>query len=212
MKRETKIPADVQNKLLTAHERALMKIMKKNSILVPMHTANMAVLNYQTKETEIRKTVIPAIIINISGTQQDGKIDRQNVSYLVAMNGKPFPLAHVYSSSGSLCLGSIFVPSQIPVYSPQQPLETLFLHNDRHVSHGNPNLDVSESNLQDLKDLVARVLPDENINILNGKQIINEDIIWYIGAQVLEHYTKDEALEIMHEAFNYLFQNKQKEN
>lgn len=199
----------LKNTLESENERALRRMMRdKQSILIPMHTANMRMLDSDEhgSETSIRRTVIPEVLITINPTAvQDGMISRHGLYYTLAQNKQAFPIAHVYSGGGSLCLGGIFVPAFIPKYSPQQPLETLFLHNDRHVSHGNPQLPVSDKQRQAIVEIVYTLNKVFPIDV-HHDEWVKKDTLWRIGEYMLNHYTKEQAFKIMNDIFIILFE------
>lgn len=199
----------LKNTLESENERALRRMMRdKQSILIPMHTANMRMLDTDERgsETSIRRTVIPEVLITINPTAvQDGMISRHGLYYTLAQNKQAFPIAHVYSGGGSLCLGGIFVPAFIPKYSPQQPLETLFLHNDRHVSHGNPQLPVSDEQRQAIVEIVYTLNKVFPIDV-HHNEWVKKDTLWRIGEYMLNHYPKEQAFKIMNDIFIILFE------
>lgn len=199
----------LKNTLESENERALRRMMRdKQSILIPMHTANMRMLDTdeQGSETSIRRTIIPEVLITINPTAvQDGMISRHGLYYTLAQNKQAFPIAHVYSGGGSLCLGGIFVPAFIPKYSPQQPLETLFLHNDRHVSHGNPQLPVSDEQRQAIVEIVYTLNKVFPIDV-HHNDWVKKDTLWRIGEYMLNHYPKEQAFKIMSDIFIILFE------
>lgn len=199
----------LKNTLESENERALRRMMRdKQSILIPMHTANMRMLDSDEhgSETSIRRTVIPEVLITINPTAvKDGMISRHGLHYTIAQNKQAFPIAHVYSGGGSLCLGGIFVPAFIPKYSPQQPLETLFLHNDRHVSHGNPQLPVSDEQRRAIIEIVYSLNKVFPIDV-HHDEWVKKDTLWRIGEYMLNHYTKEQAFKIMNDIFIILFE------
>lgn len=199
----------LKNTLESENERALRRMMRdKQSILIPMHTANMRMLDTDERGsgTSIRRTVIPEVLITVNPTSiQDGMISRHGLYYTLAQNKRAFPIAHVYAGGGSLCLGGIFVPAFIPKYSPQQPLETLFLHNDRHVSHGNPQLPVSEEQRRAIVEIVYTLNKVFPIDV-HHDEWVKKDTLWRIGEYMLNHYTKEQAFKIMTDIFIILFE------
>lgn len=199
----------LKNTLETENERALRRMMRdKQSILIPMHTANMRMLDTDEhgSETSIRRTIIPEVLITVNPTAvKDGMISRHGLHYTIAQNKQAFPIAHVYSGGGSLCLGGIFVPAFIPKYSPQQPLETLFLHNDRHVSHGNPQLPVSDEQRQAIVEIVYTLNKVFPIDV-HHNEWVKKDTLWRIGEYMLNHYPKEQAFKIMNDIFIILFE------
>ena len=199
----------LKNTLESENQRALRRMMRdKQSILIPMHTANMRMLDTDEhgSGTSIRRTIIPEVLITVNPSAiKDGMISRHGLYYAIAQNKQAFPIAHVYSGGGSLCLGGIFVPAFIPKYSPQQPLETLFLHNDRHVSHGNPQLPVSEEQRRAIIEIVYSLNKVFPIDV-HHDEWVKKDTLWRIGEYMLNHYTKEQAFKIMNDIFIILFE------
>lgn len=212
MKLNNVIDPAIRRTLESENEKALRKIMHHRdlSTIIPMHTANMSIYSFNTDE-QIQKTIIPelAIYIDKNGIR-DKQISRSSITYRIAYNNAPIPLSHVYNDSGSLCLGNIFVPALIPLHSPQLPLETLFLHNDRNMNHGNPKLPIS----YDLERKIKKTL-DEMMQEYNGKPFplefedsinwVKYDILWQIGAEMLKAFPKDKAFENMDIIFKMIF-------
>lgn len=191
--------------------RALREMTKNRpTFTIPMHTANMRMVISDTSfnssfDTSIRPTIIPEMVITVNPHAiKDHMIANYGVNYTIAANGQAFPLAHVYNGSGALCLGSIFVPSYIPKYSPQQPLETLFLHNDRHVAHGRPVLPLSQTKIRDVSEILYQLDPVFPVDI-HHRDWIKKDTLWRIGEQLLLKYPKDQAFRIMHNIFTIIF-------
>ena len=214
MKIETKVPDILTSYLETEHEKALRSMFhgKDFAMTLPMHTSNFALLNddntanYQIGNTKIKKVIIPPLNIYINKRLiKDNMIPRNGIEYRIKYNNQPFPIAHVYGDSGYLCLGNIFVPSYVPLYSPQTPLETLFLHNDRYIAHGHPKLIISKKDKQYIYDYVENKL-NTKINIPIDKDWIRHDTLWRISNLVFEESKNTkESFEIMENVFKIVF-------
>lgn len=202
--------------LETEHQKALREIMhgKEFSTNIPMHTANMRILSGTVSKHDdtIMKTIIPELSLFIDTNYIKGdELSRSAIEYRIGYNNAPFPMGHVFGSSGSLCLGNIFVPNMIPKYSPMQPLETLFLHNDRNKNHGNPQLNVDEQQQKAIKNILNNAYHNDfpmpfMINIKND-WILN-DTLWRIGNYLLNTLDKEMAFSVMHDIFIVVFPSK----
>lgn len=212
MKIETEIPIVVRKRIMTEHERVMARIakMKKNSAIVPIRTCRMNILQPDGSE-KLQKTIVPATIISTSELMAyDGKLPIGSLTYKIANNGQSFPLGHIFNSSGALCLGTIFVPSMIDEHSLQQPLETLFLYNDRNLEHGSPVLTITANKLDKIreyfKDNLGEMLPSWVPRTGNiGQEWLRNDTLWAIGAYVYEKYELHDAYKHMGELFNIIF-------
>ena len=207
MKISNDLDARIKQSLESDNERALRQLMdKKPAFSIPMHTANMRMIVEDTsREDSIRQTIIPEMTITLDpiGIKGD-EIAKQSVYYKIPYNNQAFPIAHVYSGSGSLCLGSIFVPSYIPKYSPQQPLETLFLYNDRHTAHGHPVIPLDKTKIQAIGKMLYELDPEFPVDV-HHKRWVKQDTLWRIGEVLLKLLPKDQAFEKMNEIFHLIF-------
>ena len=202
MKRINKLPNEIKNKILTEHQKALSKMLdEKVAVVLPIHTANMNIIENGVET--IRKTIIPPLAVYVGDFVVGGKVKSREIKYNILYNKKPLPIAHIYRASGHLCLGSIFVPQFIPAHSPQQPLETLLLHNDRNTSHGNPQLPISEEQRNDLEEIRKTYLPDHKIDF-EANWVLN-DTLWLMGSYLLETHDKETAFKIMDDVFKIVF-------
>ena len=151
------------------------------------------------------QTIVPPTSVCLKGDAllDKGHFDRDALSYFVAGTKYAFPLAHVYNGSGSICLGSIFVPNKVSRYSPQQPLETLFLHNDRVLSHGGASLLLGAETASDVAGILAAAdvaLPEHMLRFLEpGYELLLEDGIWRIASEVYRQKGMKHAVAIMEE-------------
>ena len=176
----------------------------------PVRSVKMAL--YRDGRHQMEMVIIPAVDIYVKERTffNDGQfLSREGILYYVADTKKAFPLAHVYKDSGHLCLGNIFVPSKVPLHSPQQPLETLFLHNDRVLSHGGASLQLEH----DVKQQILAILLFNNIELSDStldefktlKELLAEDTIWKLSAEVYQQKDLLNALSIMTQIYNIIF-------
>ena len=197
------------------HEKALNQMINGRALssVLPIHTAPMRMLDKESASytgDKIRQTVIPAMNIYISKRNaKNGTISRNDIEYRITHGNVPFPLAHVYGSSGHLCLGSIFVPNTIPEHSPQQPLETLFLHNDRHVGHGNPRIPMTSAQYKEINNLLSDYGLKHH-KIKDGTNLVTNDTLWVMGANLIDECGKTRAMSIMAQVFKLVFNKQEK--
>lgn len=212
MKLNNVIDPAIRRTMESENEKALRKMMHNRdlSTIIPMHTANMSIYSFDTDE-RIQKTIIPelAIYIDKNGIK-DKQLSRSSITYRIAYNNAPIPLSHVYNDSGSLCLGNIFVPALVPLHSPQLPLETLFLHNDRNMHHGNPKLSISSDLEHKIKTTLDKMMQEYNgkpfpLEIEASINWVKYDILWQIGAEMLKSFPKNKAFENMDVIFKMIF-------
>lgn len=212
MKLTNIIDPAIKRTMESENEKALRKMMhnRELSTIIPMHTANMNIYA-DGNEPQIRPTIIPELAIYIDKSRiKNGQLSRNSITYRIAYNNAPIPLSHVYNDSGSLCLGNIFVPAFVPLHSPQLPLETLFLHNDRNMAHGNPKLPISRELEHRIKTTLDRMTLEYNGRSfpLEFKESVNwvkYDILWQIGAEMLKLFPKEKAFENMNVIFKMIF-------
>lgn len=211
MKLETGINDTIRQLVASEHERALTKMIKGKTVnfVIPIHKAKMNIYNPETEESEIKETIIPRINIYLDDNAviQD-QINHRSMEYRIAYNGASFPLAHVYGNSGYLCLGNIFVPQLIEKYNPMQPLETLFLYNDRYLAHGNPKLPLTTTQLT----WIYQYLKQHNLEIpsftKNDKVWLKQDVLWNMGHEMLQECSDEEAYKHMEDIFKVIFAKK----
>lgn len=215
MKLTNIIDPAIRRTMESENEKALRKMMHNRdlSTIIPMHTANMNIYQEFSNEPQIRPTIIPelAIYIDKNGIKDD-QLSRNSITYRIAYNNAPIPLSHVYNDSGSLCLGNIFVPAFVSIHSPQLPLETLFLHNDRNMNHGNPKLPVSCELERKIKITLDRMMQEYNgrpfpfpLRIEDSVNWVQYDILWQIGSEMLKSFPKKKAFENMDVIFKMIF-------
>lgn len=161
--------------------------------------------------SDLEETFVPAttIFIKPKGFLDEDHIDRDSLTYAITNTRKPFPYGHVYAGSGHVCLGNIFVPSKVPCYSPQQPLETLFLHNDRNVSHGGANLVIEKAEIEEIDDILKRngiQLEKETRGAVKPEiNLVKTDGLWLLGADVYRKAGFLRGKQVMTEIYAVLF-------
>ena len=210
MKLEKGINNTIRQLVASEHERALTKLIEGKTVnfVIPIHKAKMKIYNKETQTSEIKETIIPRINIYLddNAVVQD-KINRNSMEYRIAYNNASFPLAHVYGSSGFLCLGNIFVPQLIEKYNPMQPLETLFLYNDRYLAHGHPKLPLDNIQLT----WISKYLKQNNLSIpsfnKNGEEWLKNDVLWNMGHEMLKECSDEDAYQHMENIFKVIFKN-----
>ena len=215
MKIENEIPIVVRKRIMTEHERVMSRIakMRHNSAVVPIRTCRMNILQPDGTE-KLQKTIVPATIISTSEMMTyDGKLPIHSLTYKIANNGQSFPLGHIFNSSGAPCLGTIFVPSMIDEHSLQQPLETLFLYNDRNLGHGSPVLIITSAKLEKIRKYFNEILHENLPSWVPqtgkiGDKWLRNDTLWAIGAYIYEKYELHDAYKHMGEIFNIVFPSK----
>ena len=154
--------------------------------------------------------IIPAVDVFTRGKSpllRPGFLKRDALSFFVNGTKEAFPFGHVYRSSGSICLGSLFVPSAVPEYAPAMPLETLFLSNDRNLNHGDGHLSVNETEAR----AVVQLLSDAGVRLSQGffmeekKNLLKNDVIWNLSADVAEQKPLPGALAVMASVYAIIF-------
>lgn len=167
---------------------------------------------------EFCTVIIPAVDVYVTekAMLKKGFLKRDALSYFVSGTHKAFPYGHVYDQSGYVCLGSIFVPSAVPERSAAMPIETLFLHNDRNLSHGGSFLYIDE----DMEKDIMTFLASKKISMLDLSlrardvrpkvNIISCDGIWNLSADIVELKPLPEALSIMETIFAIIFREEKK--
>lgn len=217
MKRVKEVPAQVIATIKSEHERAMDSVLQqyKHFCTLPVRPARMRVLRVQEDTEELEQVIVPATAIYLKPNGFLGKdyLNRDALTYTVAGNRIPFPFGHIYRSSGHVCLGNIFVPSKVSRFCPQQPLETLFLHNDRNLGHGNAFLSIGEPQVQKirkiLEDYQIPLSVDADHGLKAGQNLLIEDSIWLIGADVYKQAeTLQQALHCMEQIYQIVFNTK----
>ena len=223
MKKYDNVPDEILAALQAQKEEraalaALNKLGKKKCICtLPVRVAKMNIL--RGEKTNMEMVIVPATDIYASPEAFfDGGqfLDRNGMSYFIADTLKAFPLGHVYTGSGHICLGNIFVPAKVPIHSPQEPLETLFLHNDRRLSHGGASLILDGTTIQSIKmlllmngvDLCEEILQE----LKSGRELLSDDLIWKISVEVQQQKPLLDALNLMSQVYDLIFRKKDEED
>lgn len=180
---------------------SLMMSARRNKHIIPAHVTRMKV------KGTIKQTVVPPIKLTSSQKPKNGEYITGYIHYYLGMGDeRSFPLAHIFAG-GSICVGSLPIPAKTPEFDPLLPLETLFLYNDRRISHGSPKIIVDGKMASQIKE----ILSDHNVNVkmaISPGKWHADDSLWELGAQVIADKKEDEALIIMHQIFNVIFPTK----
>lgn len=164
-----------------------------------MHTAQMNI------NGTIRPTIIPPLNLYIDQITEQGVVSSA-IEYRVGYDGRSFPFGHVYGQSGYLCLGNIPVPAFVSPYDLMNPLETLFLYNDRNLRHGGNHLSLSKASYAQLTKQVNQ----QGFSLTTPKDhpydLLALDTIWDLGAQCLQKRSREDAYDQMEHWFRIIFQ------
>lgn len=216
MKREKEVPAELLAYLKRSKENTVSKKIfntLNKFCTMPVRAVKMKMLDDNGGEN-FRTAVIPSVDVYTTEKAElkKGFLKRDALSYFIADTHKVFPYGHIYADSGYVCLGNIFVPSAVPERSPAMPIETLFLHNDRNLSHGNSHLVISAGQAAALNAAIkqagvklsglAREVLDEP-----GTDIIKNDQIWVLSADIADRFPLPDALSVMADIYGIIFQN-----
>lgn len=218
MKRKKEVPADLLAYLKKQDEMKKVALSKLYMLCtMPVRAVKMKMLIDEVSGNDkFRTAIIPAVDIYVSNNPilKEGFLRRDSISYFVAGTRLPFPYGHVYASSGYVCLGNIFVPSAVPIYSASMPIETLFLHNDRNLSHGGAHLAITEEMEKDIKSIIHKeriTLSGMACRVKAKRNIIAGDEIWNLSADVASQADLPRALDIMERIYAVMFVKKEDE-
>lgn len=211
MKRLETIPAKALAVAKTAHERALDSVLKQYQLFctLPIRPVRMNILRQVEGREGLEQVIVPATSIHLkpNGFLEKNTLNRDALTYSIAGRRKPFPFGHIYQNSGHVCLGNIFVPSKISRFCPQQPLETLFLHNDRNLKHGNAHLKLSRQQIQQIREHLAQyqisLSVDADQSLVPDNDVLADDGIWVLSADV---YQQAETLQQALSCMQYIYQ------
>lgn len=218
MKREKEVPAGLI-KYLEYKNQETERVLNKLNIFCsfPIRVVKMSILMNDYDGEIFQMVAIPPVDVYTTNRAclKQGFLRRDTLSYFVAGTHKAFPYGHVYAESGCICLGSIFVPSAVPERSAAMPLETLFLHNDRNLSHGNSHLWINKDDAKEIEKLIEHYkihLSKLSKVVINqpGQDIIRNDEIWNLSADVVAQKSLPEALNIMSEIYKVVFRKEMK--
>lgn len=212
MKREKEVPAGLIRYIKEARHEMEVEFEQPNLFCtVPVRMARMRIVTDADYKEEFRNVIVPAVDVYVTGKTarlREGYINRDAMSYFVAGTRKSFPFGHVYNGSGKLCLGTVFVPSAISERSVTLPLETLFLHNDRNLSHGGSSLYLSETEIEEIHTLLDSYgikLSYLAQSIQKGVNVIAKDEIWNMSVDVAKQMALPRALEVMEQVYAVIF-------
>lgn len=211
MKRLETIPAKALAVAKTAHERALDSVLKQYQLFctLPIRPVRMNILRQVEGREDLEQVIVPATSIHLkpNGFLEKNTLNRDALTYSIAGRRKPFPFGHIYQNSGHVCLGNIFVPSKISRFCPQQPLETLFLHNDRNLNHGKAHLKLSRQQIQQIREHLAQyqisLSVDADQSLVPDNDVLADDGIWVLSADV---YQQAETLQQALSCMQYIYQ------
>lgn len=220
MKREKQVPASLINYLKEQKARNRRAFTSLDIFCtLPVRAVRMKMLvdkkDSDKLDEDFRTAIIPAVDVYTAdkAVLKAGYLKRDALSFFVAGTKKAFPYGHVYDGSGNVCLGTIFVPSAVPERSVTMPIETLFLHNDRNLSHGNSHLIVKAEQVK----AIERIIKNNKINLSplsTGVQaqadIIKHDEIWSLSADVVDQKPLPEAIRIMARIYDIIFEEYQR--
>ncbi len=215
MKREKEIPGDLLKWLESKKQKNVSeKVLNKLTLFCsfPVKAVKMKVLSGTDEEEVFRTVIIPPVDVYTSDSAvlKQGFFKRDALSYFISGTRRVFPYGHVYIDSGYICLGNIFVPSAVSERSAATPLETLFLHNDRNLNHGNSHLSIGQSQAENIGKIIEKtgvLLSELGQAVIDypGDDIIANDQIWILSADVAEQKSLPEALNIMSQIFDVIF-------
>lgn len=213
MKKEQVVPQSVLDTIQSESQRAIMTMLKgyTDYTTLPIRVAGMRI-DRPSRGMAVEPVIVPATIIYLSpnGVHDEDTIYTEALKYVIQNTSKPFPFGHVYTSTGHLCLGDIFVPSKISKYNPQQPLETLFLYNDHNTSHGSAKVVLTPTTV----DRVLAYIHEAGIDITSDIEktfladinLIANDAIWILSAEVASQTSNlGKALVIMENVYSQIF-------
>lgn len=219
MKRYSEVPQSLLESILREQkerqrESQMVLQQYKHYCTLPVRPARMKLLRIRENREDMEQTIVPATSVYLGKKPflDADHLNRDAITYTVAGTKEPFPYGHIYQGSGHICLGSIFVPAKVSRFTPQQPLETLFLHNDRKLSHGGARLFLDEKQVQQVRFLLAdagidlSVDADESLKAENN--MLKTDGIWLIGADVYQQMELRNALRLMEKIYQVIFQQK----
>lgn len=214
MKREREMPADVITWLESQKQVNEIKYLNNLTLFcsMPVRAAKMKMFDSNCG-TMFGTAIIPATDIYVANRAMlgEGLFKRDSLYFFIASTATSFPYGHVFANSGGICLGNIFVPSAVPCHSPAMPLETLFLHNDRNLSHGDSHLKIDEPTAIEIE----RIMNQNDIQLSEyakrvisspGVDIIAYDEIWILSADVAVSRPLPEAIRIMQDVYDLIFE------
>lgn len=216
MKREKGVPEELLNWIEKTKNQAEKRLNTLDIFCtVPVRAVRMKVLKNREGDETFRTVIVPSVDVYTSNQAKlkKGCLKRDSLSYFIAGTRKIFPFGHIYADSGYLCLGTIFVPSAIPEKSVTMPIETLFLHNDRNLNHGHSHLFIDENQAK----AVNTIIKDRNVKLSElaetvitdpGSDIIANDNIWILSADVVDQKSLPDALSIMSDVYDVVFPKK----
>lgn len=214
LKREKEVPKDLLAYLEQKQQRVQAAAFDglHHFISYPEREVKMKIMR-DTQEgfqDGFHSVIIPAVDVFTRGKSpllRPGFLKRDALLFFVGGTKEAFPFGHVYHDSGSICLGSLFVPSAVPEYAPAMPLETLFLSNDRNLNHGRGRLIVEKAEVCAVMQLLsgAGIQLSQGSFIKEEKNLLMNDMIWNLSADVAEQKPLPEALSVMASVYAIIF-------
>lgn len=212
MKKLKEVPESALLAIQSDHQRAMAQMQDRLPIAtIPTREVSMRIDRPTQTRTTLESVIVPKIIVTYQGRPGDEGhyYNRNGLSYYLDGGDQPLPYGHIYSSSGTVCLGSIFVPSKISLHTPAQPLEALFLHNDHNVNHGGARVIISSEKMPGAIAILDNggvlLSPDAKQTLIPEVNVIKNDALWIVSADAVNQLPMDRALYTMQKFFDYIF-------
>lgn len=218
MKREKEVPQELLA-YLEQHRNQVKKVFNTLNIFcsIPIRAVRMRIFRDTKDNQKFCTVIIPAVDVYTTdkAVLKAGFLKRDALSYFIGGTHHVFPYGHIYASSGYVCLGNIFVPSAVPERAATMPIETLFLHNDRNLGHGNSHLFITSDQYKAIISVIIKnniALSKLGSNVKPGIDIIQNDEIWNLSADVADQKPLPAALSIMSDIYDIIFKEQPNES
>ena len=203
MQRLTTFPPELKYQLKQQYDFiALVKAAKMQfDAIIPIRPAFFRFS--QSKERRI--IIIPATGISV-GDLYKGKLTTRSIRYFVANTRKPFPVAHIFESSGSICYGSLFIPDLLDPSQITLPLDTILLANDGNTRHGNAKWVVTAKQLLAVNQLLKQIDFPSTFEP-ESKDLVKQDALWGLTADLYDFYQQDveQTIHTCNQLFEIIF-------